>query len=264
MNIVVCVKHILDPEMPMEKFQVRNNQVLPPEGVEMVLNPPDAQAVEIALQIKEKYGGKITAICVGSSDSLKAVRRAIAMGADEGVLINEELTDPDSFSTAYILAQAIKKFGAVDLVLCGREAADWSMGVVSSVLAEKLCLPFVTLAKKIEVLENKKLNVERVIPDGRQTFEVSLPAVLTISNEIGLPRLPTGMGIISAARKQIPVWNKQDINADTAYTGKGVKKLDLLNLFIPDRERKCEFIDGDTPVEIVDNLVARLKVTGTM
>jgi hypothetical protein len=72
------------------------------------------------------------------------------------------------------------------------------------------------------------------------------------------------MGIISATRKQIPVWNNQEINADTLYTGKGVKKLDLLNLFIPDRERKCEFIDGETPVEIVDNLVTKLKGTGTL
>ena len=95
MNIVVCVKYVLDPELPIEKFQVKNNQVIAPEGVDMVLNPPDAQAVEAALRVKEKYGANITAITVGSGDSIKAVMRAVAMGADEGIALNDgALRDP--------------------------------------------------------------------------------------------------------------------------------------------------------------------------
>ena len=265
MNIVVCVKYVLDPEMPIEKFQVKNNQVIAPEGVDMVLNPPDAQAVEAALRVKEKYGANIIAITVGSGDSIKAVMRAVAMGADEGIALNDGAFEgSDSLAIAYILAQAIQKLEKTDLVICGREAADWSMGIVGSILAEKLNMPLITWVKEIEVLENNKLKVERTIPDGKQGFEVSLPAVLTVSHDIGLPRLPTGMGIIQATRKQIPVWTNQDINADAALIGVDSAGSKLDSLYIPDRERKCEFVNGETAEEIADNLVAKLKAAGVI
>lgn len=265
MNIVVCVKQVLDPEMPTEKFRVKDNQVVPPEGIDLVLNPCDAQAVEAALRVKEKYGGKITAITVGPAKSLEVVRRAVAMGADEGIVLSDDaFAGSDSLAVAYILARAIEKLDNIDLILCGREAADWSMGIVGPVLAERLNLPLITLAKEIELSDNNILKVERVIPDGTQVFEVSLPAVLTVSNEIGLPRLPTGMGIVSAIRKKIPVWTGQDINTDTALTGRDAEGLKLISLSIPDRERKCKFIKGDTPGEIADNLAAKLRAAGTI
>jgi electron transfer flavoprotein beta subunit len=265
MNIAVCVKQVLDPEMPTNKFWVKDNQVVPPEGIDLVLNPCDAQAVEAALRVKEKYGGKITAITVGPAESLEVVRRAVAMGADEGIVLSDDaFAGSDSLAIAYILARTLEKLDKIDLILCGREAADWSMGIVGPVLAERLNLPLITLAKEIELLDNNILKVERVIPDGTQVFEVSLPAVLTVSNEIGLPRLPTGMGIVSAIRKKIPVWTSQDINTDTALIGGDAVGLKLISLSIPDRERKCEFIKGDTPGEIADNLAAKLRAAGTL
>ena len=265
MNIVVCVKQVLDPEMPTEKFKVKDNQVIPPEGIPAVLNPYDAQAVEAALRVKEKHGGKITAITVGTAESKEAVRRALAMGADEGIILSDDaFAGSDSLATAYILAQAIQKIDAFDLVLCGREAADWSMGIVGPVIAERLNLPLITLAKNIELLGNNILTVERVIPDGYQVFEVSLPAVLTVSNEIGLPRLPTGMGIVSAVRKEIPVWTNQDINADASLIGANAERSKLLSLAIPERERECEIVGGETPEEAAGNLAAKLRAAGVI
>ena len=265
MNIVVCVKQILDPEMPTEKFRVKDNQVIPPEGISPVINPWDAQAVEAALRVREKHGGKITAITVGTAESKEVVRRALAMGADEGIILSDDaFAGSDSLATAYILAQAIQKIDAFDIVLCGREAADWSMGIVGPVLAERLNLPLITLAKDIERLDNDMLKVERSIPDGYQVFEVSLPAVLTVSNEIGVPRLPTGMGIVTAVRKQIPIWSNQDINADDSLIGARAEASELLRLSIPERERKCEIVSGETPEEVAGNLTAKLRAAGVI
>ena len=103
-----------------------------------------------------------------------------------------------------------------------------------------------------------------MIPDGSQIFEVSLPAVVTVSGEVGVPRLPTGMGIITAARKEIPVWTNQDISADAALVGAGAKSSELLSLTIPKHERKCEFINGETPDELADNLAAKLRSAGAI
>jgi electron transfer flavoprotein beta subunit len=265
MNIVVCVKQVLDPEMPTEKFRVKDNQVIPPEGIPLVINPCDAQAVEAALRVKEKHGGKITAITVGAAESIEVVRRALAMGADEGIILTDDaFAGSDSLATAYILAQAIQKIDAFDLVLCGREAADWSMGIVASVLAERLNLPLISLAKNIDLLDNNILKVERIIPDGNQVFEVSLPAVLTVSNEIGLPRLPTGMGIINAVRKKIPVWSNQDINADVSLIGASAEASNLLSLSLPERERKCEIVSGESPDEVAGNLAGKLRAAGVI
>jgi electron transfer flavoprotein beta subunit len=265
MNIVVCVKQVLDPEMPTEKFKVKDNQVIPPEGIPPVLNPYDAQAVEAALRVKEKHGGKITAITVGTAECKEVVRRALAMGADEGIVLSDDVfLGSDSLATAYILAQAIQKIDAFDLVLCGREAADWSMGIVGPVIAERLNLPLITLAKNIEALDNNMVKVERVIPDGHQVFEVSLPAVITVSNEIGVARLPTGMGIVTAVRKEIPVWTHQDINADPSLFGANAKGSELLSLSIPQRERECEIIGGETPEEAAGNLATKLRAAGVI
>ena len=265
MNIVVCVKQVIDPEMPTEKFKVKDNQVLPPEEVPPVLNPYDAQAVEAALRIKESHGGTITAITIGPPESKEAVRRALAMGADEGVMLSDDaFLGSDSLATAYILAQAIQKLDAFDLVVCGREAADSSMGIVGSFIAERLNLPLITLAKNIEALDNNMVKVERVIPDGHQIFEISLPAVVTVSNEIGVARLPTGMGIVTAMRKEIPVWTHQDINADPSLVGSNAEGSELLSLSIPQRERECEIIGGETPEEAAGNLATKLRATGVI
>jgi len=263
MNIAVCVKWVLDPEMPTEKFRIRANQVVPPEEIRSVINPYDAQAVEAALRVKDKHGGKVTAMTLGTPDAQGAVRHALAMGADKGVVLSDAaFAGSDSVAAAYILAQAIQKIGDFDLVLCGRESADWGMGLVGPLIAERLNLPLITLAKSIELLDNNTLRIERVILDGYQVFEVSPPAVVTVSSEIGLPRLATGMGIIKAARMEVPIWTNQDINADPSLIGANAAQFELRSLSIPARERKCEIISGENPTDTGAKLVAKLREAG--
>lgn len=264
MNIIVCVKKIPDPEIPPIKFKldVEAKRVRPPEGIPPVINPYDEQAVELALRLKEKNGGRVTILSVDEEASPTIVKHALAMGADEGyVLADDAFAGSDSFATAYILAQAIKKIGGADLVLCGRQGADWDNGLVGSLIAENLDWPLVTLAESIES-SGKGIKVRRVLLDGYQDFYLPLPSVVTVSSEVGKARLPSGWGIIAVSRKIVPVWNVSDIDADPARIGKGAARLDLLKLFIPARERHCEIVDGETTAEAGEKLAEKLLKTG--
>ncbi|MGB3863771.1 MAG: electron transfer flavoprotein subunit beta/FixA family protein [Candidatus Aminicenantaceae bacterium] len=264
MNIVVCIKKIPDPEIPPAKFKLDTEakRVLPPEGIPPVINPYDEQAVELALRIKEKSGGKVIGLTIDDEASPTVVKHALSMGADEGyVLTDATFLGSDSLSIAYILAQAIKKIGDVDLVLCGRQAADWDDGVVGSLLAETLKYPLVTLASSIEV-SGETLKVSRVLLDGYQEFAVPKPAVVTVSSEVGKSRLPSGWGIISASRKEVPVWDASAIDADPIRIGGGAARKELVKLYVPARERQCEIVEGETIVEAAEKLAEKLLKTG--
>ena len=266
MNIIVCVKQIPDPEIPPAKFKldIESKRVIPPEGIPPVINPYDEQAVELALRLKDKYGGKITVLTVGSDAASIIVKHALSMGADQGIVLNDKaFEDSDSFSTAYILSQAIRKIGDYDLVLCGRQAADWDEGLVGSIIADNLDLPLVTLAEAIDVPDGE-LSVKRVTLDGYQVIAVPIPAVVTVSNEVGRPRLPSGWGIISASQKQIPVWSASDLDANPSKIGASDARRKLIKLFIPVRERKCEIIEGETEAEASVKLVDRLIQAGVI
>jgi electron transfer flavoprotein beta subunit len=264
MNIVVCIKKIPDPEIPPAKFKLDTAavRVLPPEGIPPIINPYDEQAVELALRLKEEKEGKVTVLTIDEEASPTIVKHALSMGADEGyILADVSFLGSDSFSIAHILAQAIKKIGDVDLVLCGRQAADWDEGVVGSILAEKLNYPLVTLGGSIEI-SGEALKVRRVLLDGYQEFFVPTPAVVTVSNEVGKPRLPSGWGIISASRKEVPVWDASTIDADPKWLGKSAARKELVKLYVPRRERQCEIVEGETTEDAAEKLVDKLLKTG--
>lgn len=266
MNIIVCIKQIPDPEIPPAKFKLNmeSKQVIPPEGIPPVINPYDEQAVELALRLKDKHGGKITVLTVGSDAASSIIKHALAMGADQGIILADRTFEgSDSFSTAYILSRAIQKVGNYDLVLCGRQAADWDEGLVGSIIAENLGLPLITLAEAVDFADGE-LKVKRVILDGYQVFAVPTAAVVTVSNEVGQPRLPSGWGIISASQKQIPVWKASDIDADPSQIGASAARRKLVKLFIPARDRKCKIIEGETAAEAAAKLVERLIKAGAI
>ena len=260
MEIIVCIKPVLDPELPPAKFAVdtKKNEVIPPEGMPFVMSPYDALAVEAALKIKEAKGGKVTVLTMGTKFTEDVMRKAIAMGADEGfVLTDAAFEGSDGFSTAYVLTQAVKKIGKFDLILCGRQAADWDAGVVGSAMAEYLGLSLVIRAKSIEA-QDGKLKVERVTANGSEIFEVPLPALVTLSSEMGQPRIPSGRGIIIAAKKQFPKWGAADVGAETAKTGSAAARNSLVKLFIPAYQRTCEFVTGKDPAEAAATLAEKI------
>jgi electron transfer flavoprotein beta subunit len=266
MNIVVCVKQIPDPEIPASKFRLdtEGKNVIPPEGIPPVINPYDEQAVELALRLKDKHGGKITILTIGDDSSIKAIRHALALGADEGIILKDPaFEDSDSFSTAYILSKAIQKIKEVELVLCGRQAADWDEGLVGSIVAEDLHLPLITLVESIDLAESR-LHVKRVILDGYQIFSVPVPAVLTVSHEAGQPRLPSGWGIISASKKEIAEWDAKTIGVDPSQTSVEKSQKKLIKLFIPHKEKKCEIIEEEKPEESAGKLAQKLREAGIL
>ena len=261
MDIVVCVKQVIDPEAPPASFKIDSstNKVVPPAGVSPVLDPYGEYAVEAALRIKDAQGGSITAISLGNNLLRDVIKKPLSMGADELILLEDEaFTDGDSWSTAHALAMAIKKKGNYDLILCGREASDWNAGQVGSGIAEILGLPSVTLAKKIDVTDDKA-RVERVTDEGYEVIEVSLPALITVSNEIGEPRYPTIKGIMTAKRKEPVVWKPADIGVDPSQVGAAGRRTKMLKLFQPVREGKCEIIEGESVEEAAANLALKLR-----
>jgi len=260
MNTIVCVKQVPDPEIPPVKFKIdpEAKKVIPPPGVPPVISVYDERAVEAACRLKDKHKGKITVISMGSGKVSDVVRHAISMGADEGfVLEDEAFENLDSFGTAYVLGKAIQKIGGYDLVLCGRQAADWGAGQVGSILAEILGIPVVTLACNIEAVD-KKLKVKRIVKDGYEVLEAPMPSLITVSSEIGLPRLPAGMGLMLARKKQIPVWKVQDIGAESSPLDKAKAHTEVTSISVPTRKTECEIIAGGTPSEAAANLALKL------
>ncbi len=261
MNIIVCVKQVIDPEAPPASFKIdpSSDKVVPPPGVSPVIDPYAEYAIEAALRVKDAVGGKITAISLGTKQLRDIVKKPLAMGADELILLEDEAFDEgDSWSTAYALAMSIKKLGDYDIIFCGREASDWNAGQVGSGIAEILELPSVTLAKKIDIT-NGKARVERVTDQGYDVVEVSLPALITVSNEIGEPRYPTIRGIMAAKKKEPVTWKPADIKVEASQLGAAGRRTKLLKLFQPVREGKCEIIEGENLEEAAVNLALKLR-----
>jgi electron transfer flavoprotein beta subunit len=261
MNMIVCIKQVIDPEAPPASFKIDSagNKVVPPAGVSPVIDPYAEYGVEAALKLKDALGGKITAISLGTNQLRDIVKKPLAMGADELILLEDEAFDGgDSWSTAYALAMAIKKIGEYDIIFCGREASDWNAGQVGSGIAEILGLPSITLAKKIDITDGKA-KVERVTDEGSEVVEISLPCLITVSNEIGEPRYPTIKGIMAAKKKEATVWKPADIGVEPSQIGAAGRHTKLLKLFQPVREGKCEIIEGESPEEAAANLALKLR-----
>jgi electron transfer flavoprotein beta subunit len=260
MNMIVCAKQVPDPEAPPASFKIdpATNKAVPPPGVPPVISPFDEQAVEAALRIKDAKGGKISIISLGVGLLRDVVKKPLSMGADELILLEDPaFAEGDSWSTAYALAMAIKKIGQFDIIFCGRQAADTDAGQVGSAIAEILGIPQVTLAKKIEITDGKA-RVEKVTADGYDVVEVTLPALITVSNELGEPRYATIKGIMAAKRKEPILWKPADIGADAAKLGAAGRRSKMLKLFQPVREGKVEMITGENEEDAAGNLAKKL------
>ncbi len=262
MNIIVCVKQIPDPETPAASFRVDEaaKKVIPAQGIAPVPNPYDPQATEAALRLRDTDGeGKVTVISLGPDSARDAIKHALAMGADEGVLINDPAFEGiDNFQTAAILAKAIEKVGEYDLILMGRASADWDMGVVPSGVGQILGVPVVTVAKAIEK-NGGNVKVERVLDDGFQTVEAPLPAIVSVSNEFGEPRYPQLRQIMLAAKKTVQVWSAADLGLGADDTGEANRWMPLEALYVPKVESNVEIIEGDSPEEKARNLAQKLR-----
>lgn len=260
MNIIVCVKQVIDPEAPPASFRIDSaTNKAEMKGAPPVIDPYGEYAVEAALKIKDSGGGKITAITMGTKLLREVVKKPLSMGVDELILLEDESYDgADSHATAYALAMAIKKAAEYDLILCGREASDTNAGQTGSGIAGILGLPCVTLVRKIDITDGAA-KVERVTADGYEVVEVPLPAVITVSNEIGEPRYPTIKGIMAAKKIDPVIWSPADIGVGESQIGTAGRKTDTKKLFQPVHEGRCEMAEGDSPEEAAANLAMKIR-----
>lgn len=261
MRIVVCVKQVPDPEGAFSMFKVdeQAKKVSLAPGLRLVIGPFDEQAVEAALRIRERNAGvRITVMSLGPESARNVIKHGLAMGADDGVLLTDAaFEDAGSYTTACALAAAIRKLGGCDLVLTGRQAADWDAGVVGAGIGELLGLPVVTLAKDVQV-ENGVVRVERVLDDGSEIVEAILPAVVTVSNELGAARTPNLRETMRAARKPIAVWKAADLGLTAHEVGAASARRIIERLFVPAKNNQCELIPGSPHVQAA-GLVQRLR-----
>jgi electron transfer flavoprotein beta subunit len=223
----------------------------------MVINPWDEYAVEGALLLQEKYGGDITVLTMGGENSKEALKHALAMGAGEAVLISDPaLAGADTLSTAHVLSAAIKKVGDVNLAVFGRQAIDGDMGITPYQVARILSWPSLSLVSKFEALDATAgtLKVERTVEEGKQIVESKLPAVVSVSKDIGEPRYPSFMGIRKAARATINTWSVTDLGIQAP---KAVVSWPELNP-PPARNVQVEMITGASPHEIAEKLADKI------
>jgi len=254
LNIVVCVKQTVDTAAVIS---VEGGMVSWGD-TPLVLNPWDEFAVEEGLRIREAHGGTVTALTVGKESAQEALRSALAMGADEALLIKDDgLSGADSLVISAVLAGAVQKLGDVDLVLFGREAVDSNAGVLSAQVARRLHWPSLPLVACISALDpaSKSLDVERMLDQGRQHVRASLPAVISVVKEINEPRYASFIGIRKASRVDIPVWGVDDLGVPVPDPG--VAWLTVENA--PQQDVACEFIEAPDEVAAARALVARLR-----
>ncbi len=250
MKIIACIKQVPDSEA---KVKAENGQISWGDAP-LVINPFDEYAVEGALQQKEALGGTVTALCIGPASAKDALKHALAMGADDAILVSDAaLSTLDTAGAARVLAAAVKKIGGVDMVLFGRQTLDDGSGLTAAQTARVLGWPLLGLAGQIKV-DAGSVTVERVVEEGRQTVKAKLPAVLSVVQSIGEPRYPSFMGIRKASKAEIPVWSLSDIGASAPAAI--VTRTELITP--PSRDVVCEFITGETPAAIAEILVGKI------
>jgi electron transfer flavoprotein beta subunit len=257
MDIVVTVKQVPDPDIPPTHFRIdaAAKKVIPPAGVSPVMNGYDAHALEAALRLKEQLGGKVTVVSLGGDSARDTLKRAIAMGADAAVHINDPaLNEVDSATTARALAAAIKKLDHFDIVFSGRQASDTDGGQVHLGVARHLGIPAVSPIQKIEDASADSLIAERIVEDGYQRLKIRLPALLGISSEINEPRYPPLRGIMAAGRAQIPIWTAADLGLEAT-----APIVQLRRLYVETREAQVELIEADSLAEAGARLADKLR-----
>ena len=256
MNIVICLKQV--PGTTEVKIDPETNTLVR-EGIKNIVNPFDAYALEEGVRLKERYGGRVTAITMGPRQAEEMLREAISSGADEAVLISDTaFAGSDTLATSYTLAAAVNKIKDYDLIICGRQTLDGDTGQVGPELAEMLGIPFAAYVSKVEEIENGHMQVERMVEDGHEIVEMPLPGVMTVVKEINVPRLPSLRGLARAKSAAIPTWTAEDLGIDKNRAGLPGSATRVIRVFFPQRVHRGEMLQGDPQIQ-VGSLIDKLK-----
>lgn len=265
MRILVTVKYVPDTD------EIRIDEVtgtMVREGIPGIINPMDMYAIEAALQIRERYTGEIIAISMGPPQAEKALREALSMGVDKAFLLTDSrFAGADTWATAYTLSYAARKLGPFDLIICGERATDGETGQVGPELGTMLGLPVVTYVSQIEEIHppdeisSGRMICRRLVEEGYQRIEVVLPALLTVTKEIGEPRLPSFSGKLFARKAEIPCLTLTDLNLNPDEVGLAGSPTRVVKVFYPSLNRDAVLVNAP-PEKAVDEILRFLQNLG--
>jgi electron transfer flavoprotein beta subunit len=255
LKIIVCIKQV--PDTAEIRIDPQTNTLMR-EGVPSIVNPFDLHALEAGLQIKDILGGSVTVITMGPPQAESSLREAVSMGADNAVLLSDRaFAGADTWATSYTLAKAIKKLGA-DVVCCGKQAIDGDTAQVGPETAEFLGIPHISYVKKIEEVSDKTIKVQRLMDDGHDVVESSLPVLLTVVKELNTPRMPSLKGKMAAKKAEIAKMGLSDIDADGESVGLQGSPTRVKNIFAPETRAERMMIEGSSE-EQVNALIQELR-----
>lgn len=257
MKTVVCIKQV--PATNDAKIDPETKRIIR-EGQKAILNPFDTYAVEESVQLREKLGGETIALSMGPPKAENVLREAISVGMDRGVLLSDRaFGGSDTWATSYALAQAIRKIGAVDLVICGKQAIDGDTAQVGPGIAAHLGWTQATYVMAIEEVSADRIKVRRMHEDGYDICELKFPAVITVVKDINTPRVPSLKGRLASRKSEIPVWKPADIAADVAKIGLDGSPTRVVRTQPPPaRDTVTKKIKG-TPAECAAELIKELR-----
>ncbi|OGW84951.1 MAG: electron transfer flavoprotein subunit beta [Omnitrophica bacterium RIFCSPLOWO2_01_FULL_45_10] len=256
MNIIVCIKQV--PNTTDVRIDPVTNTLIR-EGVESVINPFDTYAIEEAVRLKERFGGKVTVITMGPPQAESALKEAISLGCDEAILVSDrKFAGSDTWATSYTLSRAIKKIGASDIIICGKQASDGDTAQVGPGISAHLDIPQVTYVKRIEEIANNTARVERMTEEGYDVIETPIPCLITVVKEINTPRLPSLKGMMKAKAAQILKWSAQDIGCDAKNIGLDGSPTRVVKIFTPPPRKGGEMLKGDA-ADVAKRLTELLK-----
>ncbi len=264
MNVVVLVKPVVDPKAAV---RFRPDGTIDRSAAKLVVNPYDKHAVEAAVQLKERFGGRVVSVSMAPPHAADAIREVLAMGVDEAVLLSDpRLAGSDTLATSYALSAVIRRLeqrlGGVDLVLCGIETSDSNTGHIGPEVGEWLGIPSVSYVDRILEVGDGRVSVKRLIEGGYAVVRVKLPAVLSIAGTSYQPRIPSLRDVLAARRKQVAVWSADDAGIDPSLVGIAGSPTRVVRMWRVEIKRKGVVISEADPDRAVDRLLEELRKDG--
>lgn len=254
MKIVVCIKQV--PDTSEVRIHPETNTLIR-DGVPSIINPYDMHAIEAGLQIREASGGSVTALTMGPPQAETALRDAISMGVDEAVLLTDRLfAGSDTWATAYALYKAIAHLGA-DIIICGKQAIDGDTAQVGPEVAEFMDIPHIAYVKKVDEIKEGRITVQRVMDEGTDVVESSLPVLITVVRELNVPRMPSLKGKMAAKKALIKKLTAADIGAEESNLGLKGSPTQVRNIFAPEVKKDRKILEG-TADQMVATLVKEM------
>jgi electron transfer flavoprotein beta subunit len=256
LNIVICIKQV--PETTEVEFDKETGR-LKREGVAAVINPFDEYALETGLRLKEKYGGRVKVVSMGPPMAEQALRDSIAMGADEGWLVTDRVFGgADTWATSLTVAKAIQHIGLFDIIICGLKTTDGDTGQTGPEMAEHLGVPCISYVSQVVDFRDQKLVLKRNLDDGVETLEACLPLIITVSKDVGQPRLATLRGRIAAKKALIKQITNKEIGLNPKELGLDGSYTRVIKIFTPEAHAMGEVIEG-SPDQLAEAIYQKLK-----